>query len=164
MELISHLSVTPNSTPFLAMFKTWRIPMKSLVIPLLAIWTIVGCTQSSPTSERNPNGEVDARSSSAKSVRKDNTEINKRDRSAEKKTPLDQNEDQKDIDISASIRKRVVDSDLSTSAKNSKIITQDGKVTLRGPVKTDEEKKKIEAIAVDVAGAEKVDNQLEVQP
>jgi hyperosmotically inducible protein len=44
-----------------------------------------------------------------------------------------------------------------------KIITQDGKVTLRGPVKTDEEKQKTEDIAKELAGADNVDSELEVE-
>jgi len=44
-----------------------------------------------------------------------------------------------------------------------KIITQDGKVTLRGPVKSAEEKKRIEDLATAVAGADNVDSQLEVE-
>ena len=63
----------------------------------------------------------------------DNTEVNVRDRSEAAKTPIDQNENQKDIDITANIRKRVVDTKMSVNAQNVKIITQDGKVTLRGP-------------------------------
>jgi osmotically-inducible protein OsmY len=51
---------------------------------------------------------------------------------------------------------------MSVDAHNIKIITQDGKVTLRGPVKTEEEKQMIQKIALDVAGANNVDNQLEV--
>jgi len=78
------------------------------------------------------------------------------------KTPIDQNENQKDIDITANIRKQVVDTKLSTNAQNVKIITQDGKGTLRGPVASEEEKKQIEEIAVKVAGADKVENLLEV--
>ena len=60
------------------------------------------------------------------------------------------------------IRKRIVDTKLSVNAHNVKIITQDGKVTLRGPVTTEEEKQQIEQIARDVAGANNVDSQLEV--
>jgi osmotically-inducible protein OsmY len=52
---------------------------------------------------------------------------------------------------------------MSVNAQNVKIMTQDGKVTLRGPVKSDDEKKKIEDIALAVAGVGKVDNQLEVE-
>lgn len=93
---------------------------------------------------------------------RDNTAVNERDRSDTAKTPLDQNESQKDIDITASIRKQVVDSDLSTNAENVKIITQYGLVTLRGPVSTADEKLRIEAIARKVAGDTKVSSQLEV--
>jgi osmotically-inducible protein OsmY len=77
-------------------------------------------------------------------------------------TPLDQNENKKDIGITADIRKQVVDAKLSVNARNVKIVTQDGKVTLRGPVATAEEKSTIEAIARKVAGDDKVDNQLDV--
>jgi hyperosmotically inducible protein len=49
-------------------------------------------------------------------------------------------------------------------AHNIKIITQDGKVTLRGPVRSEDEKASIEAKAVAVAGAGNVTNQLEVAP
>jgi hyperosmotically inducible protein len=56
------------------------------------------------------------------------------------------------------------DKSLSTYAHNVKIITQGGKVTLKGPVRSDEEKASIEQIARSVAGAENVENQLEVAP
>jgi osmotically-inducible protein OsmY len=45
-----------------------------------------------------------------------------------------------------------------------KIITQDGKVTLRGPVASPEEKKRIEEMASQVAGAGNVQTELEVEP
>ena len=95
-------------------------------------------------------------------VDRTNTGVNVRDRESTAKTPLDQNQNKSDITITADIRKRVVGTDMSTTAHNVKIITQDGKVTLRGPVKTAVEKKKIEEIAMDVAGANKVDSQHEV--
>ena len=75
---------------------------------------------------------------------------------------LKQTENKVDIGITASIRKSVVDTNMSTNAQNVKIITQDGNVTLRGPVKTQEEKKRIEEIARNVAGVKAVDSQLEV--
>lgn len=49
------------------------------------------------------------------------------------------------------------------TAKNVKIITADGKVTLHGPVNSAEEKMKIEKLAKTVAGDAKVDNQLEIK-
>ncbi len=96
-------------------------------------------------------------------VDRDNTAVNKRDRDTAAKTPLDQNENKLDIGITADIRKRVVDTKMSINAHNVKIITQDGKVTLRGPVKTADEKKQIEEIARSVAGEKNVDSQLEVE-
>ena len=96
-------------------------------------------------------------------VDRDNTGVNARDRDDSAKTPIDQNENQADVDITAKIRQQVVDTEMSVNAQNVKIITQDGRVTLRGPVKSDEEKKKIEEIASSVAGADKVDSHLEVE-
>jgi hyperosmotically inducible periplasmic protein len=63
------------------------------------------------------------------------------------------------------IRKAIhEDSTLSTYAHNIKIITQDGKVTLRGPVRSEDEKTNIEAKAVAVSGQGNVTNQLEIAP
>ena len=93
----------------------------------------------------------------------DNTKTNERDRDDATKTPGDQSEDKADIDITASIRKQVVgNDDLSSDAKNAKIITDSGVVTLRGPVKSEDEKTTIGGYAQNTAGVTKVDNQLEV--
>jgi hyperosmotically inducible protein len=70
-----------------------------------------------------------------------------------------------DRTITQKIRKAIhEDTTLSTYAHNVKIITQDGKVTLRGPVRSEEEKSNIEAKAVAVAGQGNVTNQLEIAP
>lgn len=95
-------------------------------------------------------------------VDRTNTGVNARDRGTTAKTPFDQSENKTDIKITADIRKRVVDSKMSSEAHNVKIITQDGKVTLRGPVTTEDEKQTIEKIAENVAGADNIDSQLEV--
>lgn len=93
----------------------------------------------------------------------DNTGVNKRDADSElTKTPGDQGQNRSDIDTTAAIRKRVVDMDLSTDAENAKIITENGTVTLRGVVKSDEEKQTLERIAREIAGEGKVTNELEV--
>jgi hyperosmotically inducible protein len=91
-----------------------------------------------------------------------NTAVNVRDRDDSTKTPMDQNENKLDIKITADIRRRVVDTKMSVDAQNVKIITQDGKVTLRGPVDSSDEKAKIEEIATSVAGNDNVDSYLEV--
>ena len=96
------------------------------------------------------------------SVDRTNTGVNTRDRDDVTKTPLDQNENKADIKITADIRSRVVDTEMSVDAQNVKIITQDGQVTLRGPVHTAAEKATIEQIANEVAGKGKVDSQLEI--
>ena len=92
-----------------------------------------------------------------------NTAVNERDRNDDMKTPINQNENTKDVGITADIRKRVVALDASVDAHNVKIITQDGRVTLRGPVKTADEKQRIEQIAFEVAGKANVASQLEVE-
>jgi hyperosmotically inducible periplasmic protein len=67
--------------------------------------------------------------------------------------------------VTQKIRKAIhEDQSLSSYAHNIKVITQDGKVTLRGPVRSEEEKSNLEAKAVSVAGQENVTNQLDVTP
>jgi hyperosmotically inducible protein len=79
-------------------------------------------------------------------------------------TPLDQGESQADLDVTQKIRQAVVgNGSLSFNAKNVKIITRNGKVTLRGPVSSNEERNAVQAAAQKVAGAGNVDNQLEVK-
>ncbi|HXT25533.1 MAG TPA: BON domain-containing protein [Candidatus Eisenbacteria bacterium] len=67
--------------------------------------------------------------------------------------------------ITQKIRKAIhEDKSLSTYAHNIKIITQDGKVTLRGPVRSEDEKSNLQAKAAEVAGQDNVTNQLEIAP
>jgi osmotically-inducible protein OsmY len=69
-----------------------------------------------------------------------------------------------DIDITRNIRRAVVkDKTLSTAAHNVTIITKDGKVTLKGRVKSDAEKQTVETAATSVAGTGNVDDQLTTQ-
>jgi hyperosmotically inducible protein len=94
----------------------------------------------------------------------DNTARNVRDADGGTLTPMDQGESEADRTITQQIRKAVVDHDeLSTNAKNVKIITQNGVVTLRGPVKSQEEKNAIAAVAQRTGGVKQVDNQLEIE-
>jgi len=94
----------------------------------------------------------------------DNTGRNRRDADTDAKTPMDQNENTKDITITAEVRKAILaDDTMSTNAENCKIMTADGVVTLRGPVDSQAEKDAIEAKARAVAGVARVENQLEVK-
>ena len=93
----------------------------------------------------------------------DNSGKNVRDRKDGTKTSGDQSNAKADVAITQEIRKAVVaDKSLSTNAHNVKIITTDGVVTLRGPVKSAAEKATIGAKAQQVAGVTRVDNQLEI--
>lgn len=95
----------------------------------------------------------------------DNTAVNQRDQSTVAKTPIDQDENQADVNLTADIRKRVMEQpDFSVNARNVKIITSQGKVTLRGPVATAQERDTIAQIAEQVAGPSNVENHLEVAP
>ena len=94
----------------------------------------------------------------------DNTKRNMSDRNAAALTPIDQGNNQADINTTAQIRKEIIAGEnMSVNAQNVKIITNAGKVTLRGPVNNAEEKRLIGEIDNRIARAENVANQLEVQ-
>lgn len=80
----------------------------------------------------------------------------------DEKTPFDQNENQADIDHTANIRSQITDTEMSVAAQNVEIVTQNGKVTLSGDVANQQEKDRIEEIAVKVAGEGNVVNQLKI--
>jgi len=93
----------------------------------------------------------------------DNTKVNQRDRNKSEPTADQQKETPADRQLTQQIRKALVkDKQLSTYAHNIKIITQNGMVTLKGPVKSEEEKQAIEAKAADIAGSDKVTSEIQV--
>ena len=99
-----------------------------------------------------------------KTAEPDNTATNQRDRSGETRTSGDQSNSSADLKTTQAIRQALMkDGGLSMTAKNIKIITASGQVTLRGPVKTAEEKARIDQLAKSAAGGAKIDNQLEVK-
>jgi hyperosmotically inducible protein len=99
----------------------------------------------------------------AQNVPADNSGKNVRDRQGATQTPGDQSNAKADMAITQAIRKAVVaDKGLSTNAHNVKIVTTNGAVTLRGPVKSEAEKNSIAAKAKETAGVKSVDNQLEI--
>jgi hyperosmotically inducible protein len=127
--------------------------MKTFVILVFSVFIIVGCSK-----DRSDDKQV-----SQTAVEPDNSGRNVRDRDNQTKTSGDQSESEADRTISQNIRAAITaDDSLSTNGKNVKIITNEGTVTLRGPVKSDKEKSDIEAKAKQVAGVKKVDNQLEI--
>jgi len=130
--------------------------MKALILLGVAL-AVAGCERASD----KPAGEHTATDTSQVSA--DNTKKNERDRNAGALTPGDQGENAADLAITQRIRQDVVKSDaLSMTAKNVKIITVNGVVTLRGPVSSDKEKADIAAIAKQAPGVARVDDQLEI--
>ena len=106
-----------------------------------------------------------AQEPAAQPVAPDNTKVNERDRSKDQPTADQQKDNRSDRDITHQIRQSIMrDKSLSTYAHNVKIITQNGQVTLKGPVRSEDEKKTIETKATEVAGENKVTSQLDIKP
>jgi hyperosmotically inducible periplasmic protein len=98
-------------------------------------------------------------------VKSDNSATNKSDRKAGAVTADQQKNNQSDLETSRQIRRAIMaDKSLSTYAHNIKIVTQQGKVTLRGPVRTEAEKETVQAKATEVAGAANVTSAITVVP
>lgn len=125
--------------------------MKKLcLLPLIAL-SLVACDR-----HDHPN-------SPPVTLDKDNTGINVRDRDMNTKTSGDQSESEADRTITQKIRQEIVaDDSLSANAKNIKIVTINGTVTLRGPVGSTQERESIARKVSAVQGVLRLDNQLEV--
>jgi hyperosmotically inducible periplasmic protein len=128
-----------------------------LPVLFLASAAVIGgavCSVHAASSDYMPSSDKSAADNSAQNVR---------DRDSNSMTPMDQSNKPEDIDLTRSIRQAVeADKDLSTDAKNVKIISVDGVVWLRGPVKTAQEKDEIARDAHKIAGARNVRDELEV--
>jgi osmotically-inducible protein OsmY len=134
--------------------------MKKSLTLVAAALLIGGVATAHAADEHHPSKAANDAGTAA-----DNTGKNVRDRDGNTVTPMDQAENKADLTITQNIRKAVVDDDsLSTTAKNVKIVTANGVVTLRGPVKSAAEKASIEAKARKAAPEATVQNQLEVAP
>ena len=120
-------------------------------------------TTPSPTSRDTASSRyADTNAAAAKEA--DNSGKNVRDRSGDTLTPEDQGGSESDREITRQIRRALTENDqLSTTAKNVKIMTVNGKVTLRGPVTNEQEQQTIAAAVQKVTGVTSVENQLEVK-
>jgi hyperosmotically inducible protein len=161
---------------------------KRTIIPLAVIVLLAGCNQSDNTtstsngSSRGASGDETATVSrtsrkdtnssrvyskdtnDAQSYKPDNTGRNVRDRSDATLTPEEQGSSDSDRELTRSIRRAISTNDqFSVLAKNVKIITVNGKATLRGPVENEQEKQGVESAAKSAAPGATVDNQLEVK-
>ena len=132
------------------MKRVFRTAVRSfLFASLLGSWTLV--------MAQEPVGQT--------ATPADNTKVNERDRNKNEPTADQQKENRSDRDITQQIRQSIMkDKSLSTYAHNVKIITQNGQVTLKGPVRSEDEKKTVEAKATEVAGENKVTSELDIKP
>jgi hyperosmotically inducible periplasmic protein len=128
-----------------------------LVLPLLLLFGSVALlpAQQEPASSSSPDMGAAA---------PDNTKSNTRDRNKAEPTADQQKENKSDRELARNIRHSLVkDKNLSSYAHNIKVVAQDGKVTLKGPVRSAEEKQAVEAKAAELAGgADKINSEIEV--
>jgi osmotically-inducible protein OsmY len=95
----------------------------------------------------------------------DNSKVNARDRAKGAPTADQQKENATDRQLAQKIRQALMqDKTLSSYAHNVKVIAQGGEVTLKGPVRSEQEKRTVEAAATEVAGAGHVTNQISIAP
>jgi hyperosmotically inducible periplasmic protein len=136
-----------------------KTDMNKFLLPLFASLLMVYSSQAqqaTPTP-RDPAPTSDA--TEADNTKQNSSEENKKTETAEK-----QSNNKDDLAMTQKIRQAVMkDGSLSMNAKNVKIIAQDGKITLKGPVDSQQEKDTIGSDAGKIAGKDKVDNQLEVK-
>ena len=117
-----------------------------------AVWTILGFAGLNPAIAQN------------QPPASDNTKVNQRDRAKSEPTADQAKNNLSDREVMQKIRKALIDDkSLSTYAHNVKIIAQNGKVTLKGPVRSAEEKETVEKTAKDVAGGENVTSELTIK-
>jgi len=94
----------------------------------------------------------------------DNTGVNRADRNSDQPTADQQQKDRSDRDLTEQIRRSIIaDKSLSTDAHNVKVIARGGQVTLKGPVRSEGEKRAVEAKAAEVAGPDKVTSELAIK-
>lgn len=129
--------------------------IKKVLLSALALLVLVGYTGTAHAADKT--------AVTPSQTAPDNTGRNVRDRGGDTMTPIDQSNEKADLNLTQEIRQAIMaDDSLSMNAKNVKIITANGVVTLRGPVNTPQEKATIEAKAQSIAGANSVDSQLEI--
>jgi osmotically-inducible protein OsmY len=149
-----------------------RIKTKMMMALAVATFAVVACSDRNdanvaPAVDAGPATAADrsyaeAADTKPKPAEADNTGRNVRDRNDETLTPGDQSNSAPDVALTQTIRKGITSDDtMSVQARNVKVITQDGVVTLRGPVETQQEKQSIETLAKN-AGATRIDNQIEI--
>ncbi len=133
-----------------------------LALALAASAVIPAHAQSQSGSATNrSSSDTSSQSAANQGTQPDNTKLNK----SQQPTADQQNNAKADRDLTQKIRRAITsDKQMSTYARNVKVITQDGKVTLKGPVRSDQEKQAIEDKATEIAGQGNVTNDINVAP
>jgi hyperosmotically inducible protein len=132
--------------------------MKKTLIPIFASLLIVYSAQGQQ-AKPTPSNPAASDSTEADNTKRNSSEQNKDTDTAEK-----QSNSKDDLALTQKIRQAVMkDGSLSMNAKNVKIIAQNGKITLKGPVESQQEKDTVATKAGEIAGKDNVDNQLEVK-
>lgn len=122
--------------------------MKILLCTICMIVLLSGCDNDQTSKSKDP----------------ENTGVNQRDTNEDKQTSFDQSNSQADTELVANLRSSILEiDDLSINGRNIKIITNEGRVVLRGPVDSAAERDAIEKVAKEVAGADNVKSELEVE-
>jgi hyperosmotically inducible protein len=135
--------------------KTMTVVYRKMVRPLLCAGLLFGSV--GLLQAQQPTGQQ-------ASPEADNSKMNQQDQSKTAPTADQQKENRTDRDITRQIRQSIIaDKSLSTYAHNVKIITQDGQVTLKGPVRSEEEKQAVASKAAAVAGENKVTDDLSIK-
>lgn len=123
------------------------------ITAICLVFAIGGCEANNTSTNQTPEPAPAA----------DDTDKNERDQKVNALTPGDQGESEADRTITQRARQNVIAEDnLSVNAKNVKIITRNGVVTLRGPVATEAEKLSVVRLVKSVDGVQRVDDQLEI--
>jgi hyperosmotically inducible protein len=143
--------------------------MQSLLIALIFVLShgvaLAETTETPPASSDTTRDRPAPDAEKGVAPDADDTGVNVRDRGTGTLTPEEQGGEAADVKVTAAIRRAIVnDHSLSVNAHNVKIITRDGIVTLRGPVKSAAERTTIAQLAEKTAGVKRVDDQLEINP
>jgi osmotically-inducible protein OsmY len=133
--------------------------MNKFLLPLYASFLMIYSSQGQQATPTPGDRATASDATGADNTRRNSSEQNKNTETAEK-----QSNSRDDLTLTQKVRQAVMkDGSLSMNAKNVKIIAQDGKITLKGPVDSQQEKDTIGTEAGEIAGKDKVDNQPEVK-
>ncbi|MBV9392531.1 MAG: BON domain-containing protein [Verrucomicrobia bacterium] len=130
--------------------------MKLILIPIVASIFVV-CSSQGQQATATPGNTRASDSTAVDNTKRNSSDQNKTDTSEK------QSNSQDDLTLTQKIRQAVMKGSLSMDAKNVKIIARDGKVTLKGPVDSQQEKDTVVNMAAEIAGKDKVSDQIEVK-